>query len=118
MQTNNRNPKQPVNSLKVKSNVKAGGVSFNHNQMLTRGLKVKSKVKAGGINFNHNQTLTRGLKVKSKVKAGGITSITTRWLDARPKGQKQHQGRRNEPESQPDREARLESEDSRQIGRS
>ena len=75
MQTNNRNPKQPVNSLKVKSNVKAGGVSFNHNQTLTGGLKVKSSVKAGGFGMppmdgkpqtgnNHNQTVAGCLKIK------------------------------------------------------
>jgi hypothetical protein len=69
--------------MKIKSNVKAGGVgipqgSMNHNQVVARGLKVKSGVKAGsffvgrkaGGTHNHNQTVTRGLKVKTNVKAG------------------------------------------------
>jgi hypothetical protein len=44
--------------MRVKSNVKAGGISFNHNQT-TKGLRVKSNVKAGGISFNHNQKVRR-----------------------------------------------------------
>ena len=55
--------------MKIRTNVKAGGLATNHNQTASRGLKVKTKVKAGGI-MNHNQTATRGLKVKSGVKAG------------------------------------------------
>jgi hypothetical protein len=66
--------------MKIKSNVKAGGVgvpqgSMNHNQTVSRGLKVKSGVKAGGVPLNHNQTVTRGLKVKSGVKAGLIIVV-------------------------------------------
>jgi hypothetical protein len=34
-------------SMKIKSNVKAGGLSVNHNQKVSRGLKVKTNVKAG-----------------------------------------------------------------------
>jgi hypothetical protein len=34
------------------------------------GMKIKSNVKAGGLSENHNQTVTRGLKVKTNVKAG------------------------------------------------
>jgi hypothetical protein len=42
-------PKGEGQSMKIKSNVKAGGLSTNHNQTVSRGLKVKSGVKAGGI---------------------------------------------------------------------
>ncbi|MGH9755220.1 MAG: hypothetical protein ACREA2_20775 [Blastocatellia bacterium] len=57
--------------MKVKTNIKAGGLSINHNQTLSRGLKVKTNVKAGGFGCgNHNQTMARGLKVKTNVKAG------------------------------------------------
>jgi hypothetical protein len=49
--------------MQTKTNVKAGGQTFNHNQTLIRngakGLKVKSSVKAGGQSFNHNQTMVR-----------------------------------------------------------
>jgi hypothetical protein len=67
-------------SMKIRSNVKAGGIgvpqgSMNHNQTVTRGLKVKCGVKAGvwgNPPTNHNQTVSRGLKVKTNVKAGAI----------------------------------------------
>ncbi|HEX5731653.1 MAG TPA: hypothetical protein VF131_02370 [Blastocatellia bacterium] len=48
--------------MKVKSNVKAGGLNLNHNQTINRenhGLRVKSNVKAGGWRINHNQTIAR-----------------------------------------------------------
>jgi hypothetical protein len=41
----------------------------------TQGLKIKTNVKAGGIivhEHNHNQTVARGLKIKTNVKADGI----------------------------------------------
>ena len=49
--------------MKVKSNVKAGGLnSQNHNQTV-KGLRVKSRVKAGGLNaYNHNQAIARAAK--------------------------------------------------------
>ena len=59
--------------MKIKTNVKAGGLSINHNQTISRGLKVKTNVKAGGLSANHNQTTARGLRVKSGVKAGSPT---------------------------------------------
>jgi len=56
--------------MKIKTNVKAGGMPLNHNQTAARGLKVKTNVKSGALTQNHNQTATRGLKVKTNVKAG------------------------------------------------
>ena len=67
--------------MKIKTNVKAGGVPLNHNQTVVRSLNVKSGIKAGSptlplpppeASINHNQTVARGMKVKTKVKAGII----------------------------------------------
>jgi len=42
--------------MKIKTNVKAGGRSLQHNQTMTRGLKARSGVKTGeGPIHNHNQ---------------------------------------------------------------
>jgi hypothetical protein len=61
--------------MKIKTNIKAGGISMQHNQTIARGLKIKTNVKAGGVQgANHNQTAARGLKVKTGVKAG-LTAI-------------------------------------------
>jgi hypothetical protein len=57
--------------MKIKSNVKAGGIGAQHNQTVSRGLKVKTNVKAGGA-MNRNQTASRSLKFKTNVKAGII----------------------------------------------
>ena len=54
----------------IKTNVKAGGMSMQHNQRITRSLKARSGVKAGRIISNHNQQISRSLKIKSGVKAG------------------------------------------------
>ncbi len=50
--------------MKIKTNLKAGGITLNHNQTVVRGLKVKSCVKAGAVKLgaNHNQKVARGLK--------------------------------------------------------
>jgi hypothetical protein len=37
--------------MKIKTNVKAGGTTMQHNQRITRSLKVKSGVKAGKVQF-------------------------------------------------------------------
>ena len=66
--------------MKIKTNVKAGSLSPNHNQTAASALKVKTNVKAGvnsdgagcGSGLQHNQTMARGLKVKTGVKAGGL----------------------------------------------
>ncbi len=44
--------------MKVKTNIKAGGLMTNHNQT-RRPLAVKTGVKAGLTGPNHNQTITR-----------------------------------------------------------
>jgi len=63
--------------MKIKTNIKAGQLdtpggsgSVNHNQTVSRGLKVKTNAKAGALTYNHNQTVARGLKVRTNVKAG------------------------------------------------
>jgi len=66
-------------SMKIKTNVKAGGINLQHNQTVARALKVKTNVKSGEMTLQHNQTMTRGLKVKSGVKAGWMeTQHSTR----------------------------------------
>jgi len=59
--------------MKIKTNVKSGGLNTqNHNQT---ALRVKTHVKPGAIGLikNHNQTV--GLKVKTGIKAGPETII-------------------------------------------
>jgi hypothetical protein len=50
--------------MKIKSKIKAGDsgdkLASNHNQTVTRGLKVRSNIKAGGMNLQHNQTIRKG----------------------------------------------------------
>jgi hypothetical protein len=48
--------------MKVKTQIKAGGLSTNHNETLigaAKGLKVQTHVKAGGLSNNHNEMLAR-----------------------------------------------------------
>jgi len=54
--------------------------------MNAKGMKVKTNVKAGGLRVNHNETLVRdaakarGLAVKTHVKAGWVLGgITLIW---------------------------------------
>jgi hypothetical protein len=53
-----------MNTITIKSNSNPAAVS--------KGLRVKTNVKAGGVGMNHNQTLVRSLKVKTNLKADGI----------------------------------------------
>ena len=55
--------------MKIKTQVKAGALFANHNQT-TASVKIKTQVKAGGWT-NHNQA-TAGVKIRTSVKAGGI----------------------------------------------
>jgi hypothetical protein len=50
--------------MKTRTNVKAGGKTYNHNETLVRdakptGVKVRTTIKAGGKRLNHNETLSR-----------------------------------------------------------
>jgi len=47
--------------MKVKTSVKAGGLSRNHNETIAKakGLRVKTSVKAGGLHIQHNETIVR-----------------------------------------------------------
>jgi len=46
-------------ALVVKTALKAGGLSLNHNRAAVKkaGLATKSSVKAGSLSFNHNRAL-------------------------------------------------------------
>jgi hypothetical protein len=72
--------------MKVKTNIRAGFVSLNHNETLVRagdkakrwqvntqpnGLKVKTNVKAGIMSGNHNETLVRAANMFPKCKVPG-----------------------------------------------
>ena len=72
--------------MKIKTNVKAGGIMPNHNQTAARALKFKKNVKAvvngdgagAGANMQHNQAVAGGLKVKTGIKAGPPDTPTAR----------------------------------------
>ena len=61
--------------MKIKTNVKAGQLAAgNHNQTVERALRIKSGVKAGGITRNYSQTVTRevsDLRVNTKRRRRG-----------------------------------------------
>jgi hypothetical protein len=42
-------------------------------------MKIKTNVKAGKLTTNHNQKVARGLKVKTNVKAGLATPGVINW---------------------------------------
>jgi hypothetical protein len=52
-----------MQNMKLKTNVKAGGITANHNETIVgqpkKGLAVRTNVKAGGISQNHNETVVR-----------------------------------------------------------
>ena len=58
--------------VKVRTQVRAGGLSPQHNESLARalkarqaaGVKVKTQVRAGFINNQHNETLARAYKAR------------------------------------------------------
>ena len=54
--------------MKVKSDVRAGGRSLNHNQTAA-GVHARGEAKEGGGGLRHGRA-ARGLRVKSDVKAG------------------------------------------------
>ena len=39
-------------------------------------MKIKTNVKAGGVQLNHNQTASSGMKVKTRVRASGIVIMS------------------------------------------
>jgi len=41
-------------------------------------MKIKTNVKAGGVTLQHNQTVARGLKLKTGIKAGQNAPPTIR----------------------------------------
>ena len=49
--------------MKLRTNVKAGGLPLNHNESQVRdhaaGMRVKILVKSGAITSNHNETQVR-----------------------------------------------------------
>jgi hypothetical protein len=57
--------KSAGSGVKVRTGVKSGGMSYQHN----RPLKVRVGVKAGGMTYQHSR---RGLKVRTSVKASGM----------------------------------------------
>ena len=50
--------------MTIRTQLKAGGVNLNHNEVL----QVRTALKAGGVQVNHNGSL----RVRSTIKAGGV----------------------------------------------
>jgi hypothetical protein len=56
--------------MRIKTNVKAGAITRNHNEKLvcasrkSKRLKVKTGVKAGAITRNHNERLVRDTAIE------------------------------------------------------
>ena len=57
--------------MKIKTNVKAGGLSDNHNQAVVRSLKIKTRVKAGSVP-DAPEKAPRRLKTRTHVQAGVV----------------------------------------------
>lgn len=69
--------------LKVRTRVRAGQLTVNHNEAIVRaqgrrsGIRVRTHLKAAGTQFQHNETLVRnvakgGLKMRTSVRAGSL----------------------------------------------
>jgi hypothetical protein len=77
---------KPINSkerkkaiVRIKTKIKAGYMSNQHNQTVAAGPRLKTDAKAGDgadaanpyrIKANHSQTVAGGLRIKSRIKAG------------------------------------------------
>src|SRR5260221_11195069 len=62
--------KASARGMKVRTSVKAGGLTVQHNRKVGR-VKVRTSVKAGGIASQHNRKVSR-VVVRTGVKAGGV----------------------------------------------
>jgi hypothetical protein len=56
-------------TAKIKTNVKAGGVSRNHNERALRGLPIKTGVRGGGNTHQHNESIVCNAKIRTNLKA-------------------------------------------------
>ena len=61
--------------MKTKTNVKAG--AMNHNETLRGGLKLKTHVKDGGRTPNHNETLACRKVAWTNITWGGAPKLKT-----------------------------------------
>jgi ketosteroid isomerase-like protein len=58
--------------MKIKSQVRAGGLKVNHSQSK---LRVRTDIKAGAMTFNHNAAQVRALKINLQVSTGGLSEL-------------------------------------------